>query len=241
MTYNFTEFYINVVPKVYDFVCYRPLRLICLDDAGEPYNRQFARKVWEGDCDLMRVSEKTPLQIIFPKNVRSFMRCYKPIEIHMSVARFYEDTFKHFVIDLDTSKSIGISSCFDFARGFIEYIRKNSSIESTRCLYTGNRGFHVHVFLKTRLTPDALQNLFISFQDYHKPFIGKLDMNVIRLGHFIRMPFSFNSKGNKFSFWVDKLSDFNESIAQEKSEQLYRSVAGVPICSPDNSPSRILA
>jgi len=216
---NFSKYYAGILNLNFDLIKYRPLLIISLHDK----HRQFQRDVVPGSlCS----GERTPLQILNRDDIPVFLNSYYPKEVHCSSTRFYETSFKNFVIDLDASKSTGISTVFDFAKGFGDHIRKHPLVEKVKILFTGNRGFHLHISLLQRKTFEETKALVGSFQDYQMPFIGVIDTNVLLEGHFIRMPFSFNTKGQKFSYFVDKLNSFNLEIAQEQSDLLYKGVTG---------------
>lgn len=214
---NFAKYYARILELNFDLIKYRPLLIISLHDK----HRQFQRDFIEGSlCS----GDKTPLQILSKEQIPVLLESYHPKEIHCSSTRFYETSFKNFVIDLDASKANGISTVFDFAKGFSEHIRKSGQVKKVKILFTGNRGFHIHVSLVQRKTFEETGALVESFKEYHTPFIGVIDTNVLLQGHFIRMPFSFNTKGQKFSYFVDKLDSFNPDIAQEHSDRLYEGV-----------------
>lgn len=202
-------------------VKYRPLLVV----TSEGKTRQFTSKAFVLADDL-RQSDKTPLQLRSLDGLDQFLNLYEPVEMHMAVTRFYEQSFKSFVIDLDSSPSMGIGTVFDFAKGFGEYISGKPFVKGVRILFTGNRGFHIHVELVSRASSAEVNSMFASFAAYPHPFIGTLDSNVLRIGHFIRMPFSWNRKGKKFSFYVDKLNEFNSDIAKDFSCKLYSGLTG---------------
>ena len=165
--------------------------------------------------------DRTPIQFSLGDDIDSFVEKYSPVEIHMSVTHFFESTFKVVFIDLDASPSMGIATVFDYACGLKDFIMGISPTKDIRMVYSGNRGFHLHVTLSQRLFPEEVEKFLEKVASYPKPFIGKIDSAVNSIHHFIRVPYSYNCKGKKFSFYVDKLKDFNEDLAVEWSSRLY--------------------
>jgi hypothetical protein len=207
-------FYSKVLPLVEKLLYFRPLLIISSDAA----HRQF--KFNPDDSDLS-IGDRVPIQFKLGDNLNSFIEKNSPVEIHMGVTHFFESTFKHLFIDLDASPSMGLATVFDYAMGLKDFVLTISPTRSIKMVFSGNRGFHLHVELSQRLLESEAKEYLVKVCSYPKPFIGKIDVGVNTSSHFIRVPYSYNLKGGKFSFYVDRLKEFNNDIALEWSERLY--------------------
>lgn len=211
---KFNLYYSKVLPLVERLLYFRPLMVISTDASCRKF------KFDPGVSDLS-IGDRVPIQFKLGDNLGSFIQKNSPIEIHMGVTHFFESTFRTLFIDLDSSPSMGLATVFDYAMGLKDFIQTISPTRSIKTVFSGNRGFHLHVELSQRLYTSEAKEFLDKVCSYPKPFIGKIDVGVNTYTHFIRVPFSYNLKGEKFSFYVDKLKDFSNDIALECSERLY--------------------
>jgi len=224
MNLNFSLYYKRILPKLSTMLFYRPLMIVTVDMyKSEEFKRRFESGDREG---AFKLGGRIPLQLTLEEEIPGWVDTYNPVEVHISVTRFFESSFKHIYIDLDASPAIGLMTVFDYAKGLSEYVLKKEGVQSLRMVFTGNRGFHFHVELSKRLSTEEVTGFMQEVQEYKEPFIGKIDMGVNVPNHSIRLPYSYNLKGNKFAFYVDKLNEFSEDIAQDWSDHLYKGVMG---------------
>lgn len=222
---NFNLYYKRVLPRLSDMLFYRALMVVTLgrDNKPEGIKRRFESKDIEG---AFKLAGRVPLQIASEDEISPWVDRFFPVEVHMSVTRFFEPSFKTIYVDLDSSAAVGLMTVFDYAKGLSDFVLKMDNVRALRMVFTGNRGFHFHVELSKRLSVEKVNEFMLKVKEYPQPFIGKIDMGINVPNHAIRVPFSYNLKGKKFGFYVDKLKDFSEEIAQENSDRLYRGVVG---------------
>jgi len=220
MKQNLCEFYKKILPHVRRYVFGRPL-LILTENTHQQWQDRFYFKshfISEiEDFDRFRIQAWNDTDWV------DIIDKLKPMEFHVRMSHFFETHLREVVFDLDPSESIGLELPFEYGKGFVDWLNTNVSQEfhEVRMLFSGNRGFHIRLVLKNRKPKEALEDFMnICVDKYGKPFVGKVDTNMCNPLHFIRMPLSYHMKGEKLSFFVDKLEKFNEEIAKEKSQSL---------------------
>jgi len=220
---NLKPFYRNILPHIRKYILARPIMFIT-----DKTHRQWLDKMYFKGNYISESEdfEKFRIQAWNDPDWEEILELCDPLEVHVRMGHFFETHLREIIFDLDTSDSVGLETAFDYAKGFYDWILTNreKEVDIVRILFSGNRGFHIRVLLTERLSPIALEAKMLEWKDaYNKPFIGVVDTNMCRPSHFIRMPFSYNKKGKKFSFFCERFGEFSETIAKEKSDQLKES------------------
>ena len=215
---NYEKIYTALIDEIFPFVLGRPLMI----KKGKIYMKKDSKSI--APSHFVGVApEAFPLQVWTREDLISLLKTHNPSELHRSMGRFFETQLNELIFDLDTSPSSGLESSFAYGKGLYDWINQyqENTITNCRMLYSGNRGFHITVTLKTSHSQPYLKKVMENWiAQYGQTFIGVIDTNMTDYKHFIRVPFSYNDKGGRFAFYVDKLTEFTEKIAQEKSDKI---------------------
>jgi len=219
-------YYINALPHLIKYCLARPLLYVNTKAHVQNMKIEYAK---QGFMGLNIYTKKVKIQAWNIQDLSETINMLDPVEIHYRMGHFHETELNEIIFDLDTDESVGIETAFDYGKGLIDWIKtcRHDEINQVRMLYSGNRGFHIRVQLKHRYRKELLKTKMDEWVlTYKRPFVGEVDTNMCNPLHFIRCPLSWNKKGQKFSYFVDNLSDFNEIIAQENSDRVKNKFGG---------------
>lgn len=223
MEINLTKYYQKLYPVIAQRIKARPIMILTQDKihiqkAYTTIHPEFVKE--NGDYYMQAWNEAQYQEIVTATN---------PAEIHIRNGHFFETELRDIIFDLDAEEASTLDMTFSYGKALVDWIQTNkeSEIEKITMIYTGNRGNHIRCLLKYRKNQEQI----LDWMDEcttgcSATFIGKVDKAMANSKHFCRMPMSYNTKGQKFSFCVDKLKEFNKDIAEEKSQRVYEMIIG---------------